>query len=382
MINTELQEIHRALRQAQKSEEVFGLVADGVIDLPRQDALVEERYRELSAIIDPQAYTASQEKELAQAAKEALDRFYTEAKQLIAFGGYGAGRQNPELRRKNLAEFRTANGVYLLGEPIIRGDHATIFDGEYLMGYDGEKLVGNEAVHAAIKITDDPTNNNLILREARALKQFHEHFVPQRKHLPLLLDQFQTEDNRLGLVLRYLDDCHDLYEVRENRRYENGMDRKGAVSFLKRVLSVLGYVHSQGWLHANLDPSHLMARLPDHNLFLVGWGHAVFAPKKTGETFTVFNEEFSAPEVKTKAIALPSADIYSAGMCMIYLLGGDVAAKAIPDNVEDELARFLGSMVMESPLQRPQDAWLLHNQLETLVKRLWGKYKFIELTWD
>ena len=154
------------------------------------------------------------------------------------------------------------------------------------------------------------------------------------------------------------------------------------VWMLNRALSALTYAHAYERLHGNIEPSHLMIRPRDHNMFLVGWGHSIFAPKKTGENFSVYNSEFSAPEVKERGVALRSADIYSLGMCMVYILGGNVAAKTIPDDVEDELANFLGSMILESPFQRAQSALVLKKQLNAMIVRLWGPKKFLVFEMD
>lgn len=363
-----LVEIYEEWQQAVKPEDIFGML-NGAYDLINQDKLLEQKCQEFLEIVNPENYSNISNQEIAESAKIILDKYYGEAKQLVAVGGYGNGRHRLSISDAGLTKFRANNGEYLLGEAFVEGDYCTL--------YEGQLLIGNEAVKVAIKIADDPSNNHMILREARAFKQLYEERGTQLKHLPILLDQFQTEDNRSALIYRYLDDCYDLYTVRENCRYQNGVPRKHMVWVLNRLLSALGYIHSLGRLHGNIDPSHLMIRPRDHNLFLVGWGHSVYSPKVTGEKFTVFNPEFSAPEVQENEIILPSADIYSAGMCMIYLLGGDVESKTIPGDIEDELARFLGSLVMESPLQRQQDAWVLHGQLDTLVKKLWGRKKFL-----
>jgi hypothetical protein len=83
-----------------------------------------------------------------------------------------------------------------------------------------------------------------------------------------------------------------------------------------------------------------------------------------------------------KKLPLPSADIYMIGKCMIWAMGGDLETNSMPDDVEPDLQRFIQSFVLESPIQRPQDAWQLHGQLQNLVIRLWGPKRFIPFPMD
>lgn len=372
-MDEELQQLVEELEQASKPEDIFSLPLEST-NPDEQDELLEQEYKRLKEIADPEQQPRIIHKEIAADCLLLLDKFYQLAKELISLGSYGRSRREEPLWRDEATEFTTAKRTYLLGEAFAEGDHATLYHGECL-------LDNQPAGRVAIKITNDQKTNHLVLREVMALKQLREECTPQRKHLPILLDQFQTEDNRLALIMRYLNDCPDFYSLREDSRYANGVSRQHMAWMLCRLLSVMGHAHDLGRLHGNIDPSHLIIIPRSHNLCLVGWSHSVFAPKRTGEKFSVFNPEFSAPEVKDNTAALPSADIYSAGMCMIYLLGGDVAEKTIPGDVEDELARFLGSMIMESPLQRAQDAWLLHEQLSSLRVRLWGKTGYVPFEW-
>ncbi len=366
-------ELYEDLQQAVKPEDIFGSFNE-TFDLSVQGSLLEEKYRELLAIVDVTKYADLYDQAVAEAAKIILDKYYVQAKEWIAIAGYGEARHVVTSVRSGQEKFQTERGEYILGEAFVQGDHATLYEGEYVRN--------NEAVRVAIKITDSAANNSLITREARTLEAFYEDPADEIKHFPILLDQFQTDDGRSGLVFRYADNCFDLYTVRENFRYKNGVHRKHMVWMLNRALSALTYAHAYERLHGNIEPSHLMIRPRDHNMFLVGWGHSIFAPKKTGENFSVYNSEFSAPEVKERGVALRSADIYSLGMCMVYILGGNVAAKTIPDDVEDELANFLGSMILESPFQRAQSALVLKKQLNAMIVRLWGPKKFLVFEMD
>lgn len=357
------------IMQAVSAEDVFGIFPTR--NEEEQAKLLEQRYEELSTIFDPQQYSNPDEADLAEDAKQKLAIFFEKAKNRIALGAYGLSRNRlPNLHGR--PAIKTAKREYYLGEIVAEGDLATIYRGDCLVGDDF-------AGQVAIKVIDDPATNHLMENEIRILNLLHSQNAPQRKHLPTLLDRFRTDQGQNGIILRYLDECYTLAEVRE--RYPNGLDRKHVVWILNRLLSVIGYLHSQNITHNHINPDHLMIRPRDHNLFLLDHSYATLIPKSvTGEGFKAIDEDFSPPEISAaEGFPSPSTDIYSAGLCMIYLLGGNVKKAEVPAGIEDELARFLETMTMKSQLQRKQDAWQLHHQLGVLVVKLWGPKRFLNL---
>src|SRR5262249_19682565 len=153
---------------------------------------------------------------------------------------------------------------------------------------------------------------------------------------------------------------------------------KHMVWMLSRLLSVLGYAHSKGIIHGNIDPSHLMIRPSDHNLFLIDWSYAAVNPFRTGDGFKVWREHYSAPEVAERKRPIPASDLYAVGKCMIFILGGDVRNNSLPAQVDEKIQRLIIYFVRESPLQRAQDAWEMYTFLRKLMEELWGPRKFLE----
>jgi serine/threonine protein kinase len=190
------------------------------------------------------------------------------------------------------------------------------------------------------------------------------------------LDQFKTNEGKLGTIFRYFDECYDLAMIHEDPNHRRGIDQKDMVWMLNRALSAVGYAHNNGILHGSIEPSHFVVRTRDHNVLFADWCWSVVEPAKTGDTFRIATPPFSAPEVEEKRAPTPAADIYSLGKCMIYVLGGDAETNFVPESVEDEIYRLLMYMVMESKLQRAQDAWQLHGYLNQLIVKLWGKRTF------
>ncbi len=271
---------------------------------------------------------------------------------------------------------RSEKGQYEALSVLAQGDLATLYDGR--RSSDGARVV--------IKIADDSQDNDLMQAEVSALRLLRSEPSPQLKHLPVILDQLHTRDGRLGTVMEYLDGF-DLLQVRQ--RLPQGLPAQHVIWLMRRTLNVLGWAHSRGVLHGNVDPAHIICRPRDHNVWLVDWCYAIVNPARSGQTFRCLNEEYSPPEVAARKPPLPSSDLYSLGKCMFYVLGGDPQTKTLPEQLDDagvaapideRLQRFLQYHVLESPLSRAQDAWEGYRFLEKLRQQIWGPHRFIELS--
>lgn len=349
------------LRRAVYPEEVFlGLTAES--EEGKLDQL-HDWFRYLSKSVHPDLYDSDPEaKEMAQEAFKTLNEMYERAIKRVKNGVYGTKASG--LGRHGGLLIKTATREYVIQEVLAEGDLSTVYTG---ICVDAEPETGN----VVIKIINEVTDNEFAQNELRVLKIFQDNPGKQSKHLPVLLDQFRTEDGRIGIILRKFEG-YDLLAVRE--KWTKGISQKHMVWMMNRLLSVVGFAHSLGIIHGNIEPAHIMINNVDHNLLLLDWSYAIVNPAVTGENFRVFNPGYSAPELNEKKSPLPSADLFSVGKCMIYLLGGDLATNAtpnlVPGGVDERLARFLRYFVMESAVQRPQDAWEMHGQLVELIKML------------
>src|SRR5205823_5593440 len=139
-----------------------------------------------------------------------------------------------------------------------QGDLATIYDGRRQ----------SDGARVAVKLAEDAADGDLMASEVAALHLLTTENSPQRKHLPVVLDRFHTRDSRLGTIFAYIDGL-DLTEVR--RRLPDGLPPRHLVWVMRRCLSVLGWAHSHGVLHGNIDPLHIMVRPGDHNVWLIDW---------------------------------------------------------------------------------------------------------------
>lgn len=374
-----LRTLHAQLFAAATPEDLFTLPLD--TEMARQPAretsdeqhleqasrYFRQTYRVLALQSHPDRFAGDATAQpLAREAFSRLSQLYQGALQKLEAGTFGdrAAPWGPD--RAEAYTLTTPKATYTLSSALAQGDISTVYAGH--RGHDVTDQV-------AIKIADDVAHNDLLQLEVRALRLLQADDAPQRKQLPQYYDQLRTSDRRIGIVLQYVEG-YDLVSIRE--RYVDGIPPEHIIWIFRRVLSVLGYAHKKGILHGNVAPEHILIRPYDHNVTLIDWSSAIVQPKVTGEGFKTFNRYYSAPEVAEKKPPLPSADLFSLGRCMIYLLGGDVERGEMPARVDERLQRFIRFFVKSSPIQRAQDAWELYHALDTLRKEIYGPHRFLE----
>lgn len=364
-MGSELQRVYEQIMQAVCSEDVFGV--DGKTP-EKQLESVKKAYRRLSKVAHPDHYTGDANAfEMAGEAFGRLGQFYQRAQDKIKAGTYGKRLSEDNTQESDFV-IQTRKREYHVKSALAEGDLCTIYGGDCAGGDDF-------AGQIAVKVVEDSEDNLLMQNEVKILRLFQVEPSKQSKHLPVLLDQFKTSEGQLGTILRQIDGF-DLYSVHD--KYKDGVPAKHAAWILERLLSVLGFVHSKGVIHGNIEPAHIMIRPKDHNLWLIDWCYAALNPGRTKDGFKVLNEDYSPPEVQERKSPLPSSDLYSVGKCMIYLLGGDIKTNTMPVTIEKPLQRFIQFFVMKSPLQRAQDAWEMYEKFAGLRTELWGPKEFLE----
>jgi serine/threonine protein kinase len=362
----ELKRVYDLVKEAFRPEDIFGELST-LGETKNREELLETAMEDFSAVADPELYKSSPDDyEAAQEAKEILLRFYEQAKVLLANGFYGTKSQ-ARFRDRGRKIFQQKNRVYYLGGELAAGDLSAVYDGTCFI--DG-KFAGD----VVVKVIQDPQDNDLGQNEIRVLKMLRAGAGNQLKHLPVFLDHFLTKEGQLGIIINLIENAIDFAVIRE--RNPRGIPDIHAAWMLERILSALGYAHGLGIIHGNLNPDHFLVTEATHNVSIVDWSYAVVDPKNTGDSFKGVTDFFSAPEVlledpvERAKRCLPAADLYSAGMAIIHILGGDVETRILPDEVNDLFANFLNHLTLESPWQRAQDAWREHQRLRVLRKKL------------
>ncbi|WP_320067301.1 serine/threonine protein kinase [Micromonospora sp. RTGN7] len=250
-------------------------------------------------------------------------------------------------------------GVYPLGPLRFTGDLADLYD------------VGADRL---LKLPRNPADNDLMAREAHALRTVEERGDPRYlPYLPRLVDSFRHRDVSTGAerritVLATAPGLHSLDEVR--RAYPGGLDARDAAWMWRRLLVALGLAHRAGVVHGAVLPRHVLIEPDGHGVVLVDWCFSVVG----GGTIAALvpgHEDWYPPEVAAKRPCGPGTDLAMAARCMTWLMG---------DRAPRELRAFADGCRRPALNARPDDAWHLLGELDEVLERLYGPRTFRPFT--
>lgn len=153
----------------------------------------------------------------------------------------------------------------------------------------------------------------LFHQEAQRLEELGEHPC-----IPNLLANF-SEENQFYLVQELIVGS----TLEDELKNEGCFDQAKIIELLKKLLSVLDFVHKHQVLHRDIKPGNIIRRSSDRELFLIDFGIAkIVSPEALVKTGTVVGTpDYVAPE-QLKGKAVPSSDLYSLGITCIYLMTG------------------------------------------------------------
>ncbi|MBM0274067.1 protein kinase family protein [Micromonospora tarensis] len=253
----------------------------------------------------------------------------------------------------------TVLGDYRIGAPAHSGDLADLYD------------VGADRL---LKLPRRPTDNDLMAREAHALRTIAERGDPRYlPYLPRLVDELRHRDATTGAerrinVVATAPDLHDLHEVRH--AYPDGLDGRDVAWMWRRLLVVLGLAHRAGIVHGAVLPRHVLIEPDAHGVVLVDWCFS--AP--IGGTIPALvpgHQDWYPPEVVQQRPCGPGTDIWMATQCMTSLLDRH-APRELRTFAQGCRQRFLS--------HRPDDAWRLLRELDQVLDRIYGPRTFRPFT--
>jgi hypothetical protein len=199
---------------------------------------------------------------------------------------------------------RTKLGKYRLTDLRYRGDLADLY------GVGGDVLV---------KLPRSPANNDLMEREAVALRTLEEvgdpRFLP---YVPRLVETFRHRDEVTGAdrrinVLGSVPGLHSLVEVRE--AYPDGLDPRDAAWMWRRLLVAVGFAHRAGLVHGAVLPTHVLIEPEDHGLVLVDWCYSALPDDRIPALVPEYADWYPA-EVHSRQTPGPGTDIAMATRCL------------------------------------------------------------------
>ncbi|MBL8793843.1 MAG: molecular chaperone DnaJ [Planctomycetia bacterium] len=248
--------------------------------------------------------------------------------------------------------------------------------------------VGDVAdIHLAT-VEDEPTAQYLLkvarVAEGRALLDVEQQTLMQllaaagdttyRQYLPELIESFPVRDRipKRVNVFRAQPGFRTLEQVHEQLP---ALDGRHLGWIFNRLLTVLGFIRRQGWVHGAVLPCHVLIHPEQHGLQLVGWGQGVPEGQRI-RSLSARYRTWYPPEVFAKQAAGPATDLYLAARCIVYLAGGDPATDWLPDAVPPPLQRFLRTCLLPGPRMRPDDAWDVLEDFNDVLRSLYGPPKF------
>jgi hypothetical protein len=231
-----------------------------------------------------------------------------------------------------------------------------------------------------------PQDNDLLQAEARALRFLRQPDRPEAAGylpmLPELVESFVYCETggieRRANVLTAVPGYVSLSAILE--AYPSGLDPRDMAWMWRRLLDLLGYVHSRGIVHGAVLPSNVLIGTGDvHDVRLIDWqcavGEGIGANDYISCMDSSFREWYPA-EVAARQPPSPATDILMSARCMIALIGGDPLTGNIPSPIHRRIVVFLRSCLMVGIRERPQDAWKLRAEFTELIDLLWGQRQY------
>jgi len=154
-----------------------------------------------------------------------------------------------------------------------------------------------------------------------------------------------------------------------------------------RLLEVLAFLHERGWVHGDLKPDHVLHRSHDAEVTLLDFGLTCAARDATGLRGTL---GWIAPEVLGGDSPSARSDLYAAGVLAATALtgelpfpadstrpglgaGADAAVLGLPEDVPDDVARWLTDLLQRETALRPSSAREALARLEAIVGTTLGR---------
>ena len=240
----------------------------------------------------------------------------------------------------------TRIGQYEVIKRIGEGGFGHVYQAEHV-------LLGEKACIKQNK-NQSKEDADMLKAEARLLWNLSDyHSIPASK------DLIQVSENELVMVMGFID----------GQTLEDIVKEKGPVHpedaswMIERLLGALRYCYCEGVVHSDVKPQNVFIEARKHDIKLIDFGLAAYKPNGRSRA-KGYTKKFAAPELMLGTPPIPETDLYGAGMCVLYAMGGDIDKKAFPKSVPKELAEFWDRLLRRDPVQRPK--WEDEDLIQTL----------------
>jgi serine/threonine protein kinase len=206
--------------------------------------------------------------------------------------------------------------------PLGRGGQGTVFRVKDLLGaYQGEY---------ALKRVPDINRRERFRREIEAIKRLTNPETHQAHPNIISLIDHSALDNtgkpEMQFLVMPIANGGDLTDPGRLSLYKDSID--GILQVAKQVARALSAAHAAGIVHRDVKPPNILFTGFGHELWLSDFGICLIreAPRVTESPEVMGPRAFMAPELEEGGPleATPSADIYSLGKVIFYMLSGGV----------------------------------------------------------
>lgn len=239
-----------------------------------------------------------------------------------------------------------------------------------------------------LKIARAREDGDLVAREYEVVGELHGSDAQGAEHFSRLLPQPVAQGpvtdpgglERAAAVYRWRSGFqHTFGDILD--AYPAGVDPRAAVWLWKRMLELLGFVHSAGYVHGAVLPPHLLVHPRDHGVVLVGWSSALrYASGRPLPARSGRHEAFYPAAVWNGTPPTPATDLAMSARCLASVLGGDPATGSVPASVPAPLAELVRIQADPEHREAYEHAWLLKDRVDAAAREAFGPPRYIPFT--
>ncbi len=338
------EEIASLLNDAKRPIDVFGYI---------DEEEIKKKYKSLVKKCHPDI-VKDKYKSIAADVTALLNKYYELALEEIKKGIYNVDDEKKILKSKDvLFEFTLKGKTYKFYKYFESEDVCDVYEG----------IVDDNLV--LLKVVVDENDNELLINEFNTLNSLN--------HFSILKPISKVKINdKIALIFNK----PNALTIKELKEEYGNINPSHVCWMMERLLSAVGYLHSNKIVHGNIKEENILIDIDNHNVIIKDFSLCVTNANEVDSKYKIINEDYTPSYVSSNSKVIPNADIYAVGKIAINLMGGDIKRVALPVNCDIRIRNFIRKLLSTSE----NDAWKLWNELIEIRKEVYGPKKFQTLT--